>query len=108
MLLAHAITLTKARSYVAALADRASTAEASSAYEHALIELDWIHGDDVPALDTLGLTSDHDILILDAITTILQLADYAYVLETGRIVLEGPGEQLLDDEGVRKAYLGED
>ena len=50
MLLAHAITQTKARSYVAALADRASTAEASSAYEHALIELDWIHGDDVPAL----------------------------------------------------------
>jgi len=77
MLLAHAITLTKARSYVAALADRASTAQASSAYEHALIELDWIHGDHVPALDTLGLTTDHDdILILDAITTILQLADY--------------------------------
>jgi hypothetical protein len=76
MLLAHAITLTKARSYVAALADRASTAEASSAYEHALIELDWIHGDDVPALDTLGLTTDRDILILDAITTILQLADF--------------------------------
>jgi len=76
MLLAHAITLTKARSYVAALADRASSAEASSVYEHALIELDWIHGDDVPALDTLGLSTDRDILILDAITTILQLRDY--------------------------------
>ncbi len=76
MLLGHAITLTKARSCVAALADRASTAEASSAYEHILIELDWIHGDDVPALDTLGLSTDHDILIVDAITTILQLADY--------------------------------
>jgi hypothetical protein len=76
MLLAHAITLTKARSYVAALADRASTAEASSAYEHALIELDWIHGDDVPALDTLGLTSDRDVLLLDATTAILQLAAY--------------------------------
>jgi hypothetical protein len=76
MLLAHAITLTKARSYVAALADRASTPEASSAYEHALIELDWIHGDEVPGLDTLGLTTDRDILLLDATTAILQLATY--------------------------------
>jgi hypothetical protein len=76
MLLAHALTLTKARSYVAALADRARTAEASSAYEHALIELDWIHGDDVPALDTLGLTTDRDILLLDASTAVLQLAAY--------------------------------
>jgi hypothetical protein len=76
MLLAQAITLTRARSYVAALADRASTVEASSAYEHALIELDWIHGDDVPALDTLGLTTDRDILLLDATTAILQLADH--------------------------------
>lgn len=76
MLLAHAITLTKARSYVAALADRASTAEASSAYEQALIELDWIHDDDVPALDMLGLTTDRDVLLLDATTTILELGAY--------------------------------
>jgi hypothetical protein len=76
MLLAHAIALAKARSYLAGLADRASTAEASSAYEHALLELDSIHGDAVPALDTLGLTTDRDILLLDATTTILQLAAY--------------------------------
>ncbi|AMW33812.2 ABC transporter ATP-binding protein [Fervidobacterium islandicum] len=36
----------------------------------------------------------------------LKLADYAYVLETGRIVLEGTGKELLEDERVRKAYLG--
>jgi len=30
------------------------------------------------------------------------------VLETGRIVLSGTGAALLRDEGVRKAYLGED
>ncbi|KAF2961889.1 ABC transporter ATP-binding protein [Fervidobacterium sp. 2310opik-2] len=36
----------------------------------------------------------------------LKLADYAYVLETGRIVLEGTGKDLLEDERVRKAYLG--
>jgi branched-chain amino acid transport system ATP-binding protein len=38
----------------------------------------------------------------------LELADQAYVLETGRVVLSGPGRELLHDEGVRKAYLGED
>jgi branched-chain amino acid transport system ATP-binding protein len=48
------------------------------------------------------------LLVEQNASAALQLADYAYVLETGRIVLEGPGPQLLDDEGVRKAYLGED
>ncbi|MGE5588074.1 MAG: ABC transporter ATP-binding protein [Clostridia bacterium] len=37
----------------------------------------------------------------------LKLADYAYVLETGTITMEGPGQELLENEDVRKAYLGE-
>lgn len=37
----------------------------------------------------------------------LEIADYGYVLETGRITLSGPGKQLLADERVKKAYLGE-
>jgi len=37
----------------------------------------------------------------------LNIADRAYVLETGQIVLSGPAKALLRDEGVRKAYLGE-
>jgi len=37
----------------------------------------------------------------------LTVAHYAYVLETGKVVLEGPGSDLLKDEGVRRAYLGE-
>ena len=37
----------------------------------------------------------------------LQIADYGYVIETGSIVLEGTGQDLLDDERVKKAYLGE-
>ena len=37
----------------------------------------------------------------------LNVADYAYVLETGRVILEGSGRKLLQDERVRKAYLGE-
>lgn len=36
----------------------------------------------------------------------LKIADYAYVLETGRISLSGTGEELLANEQVRKAYLG--
>ena len=36
----------------------------------------------------------------------LTLAGYGYVLETGRLVLEGPAADLLRNEGVRKAYLG--
>lgn len=36
----------------------------------------------------------------------LSLADYGYVLETGRIVLHGPNEELRASELVRKAYLG--
>jgi hypothetical protein len=76
MLLAHAVTLTAARSYIAALADHARTVEASSAYERALVELDWIHGDDVPALDTYGLTDDRDILMAVASSAIEQFAGY--------------------------------
>lgn len=37
----------------------------------------------------------------------LKVADYAYVLETGHIILEGPAQQLRNDERVRKAYLGQ-
>lgn len=37
----------------------------------------------------------------------LTIANYAYVLETGSIALEGSGSDLLEDERVKKAYLGE-
>jgi branched-chain amino acid transport system ATP-binding protein len=36
----------------------------------------------------------------------LSIADRGYVLSTGRLVLEGKASDLLDDEGLRKAYLG--
>ncbi len=38
----------------------------------------------------------------------LKLSDWAYVLEVGQITLDGTGEQLLGDDRVRRAYLGED
>jgi len=36
----------------------------------------------------------------------LKLADRAYVLETGRVVLTGSGEEVLNNDMVKKAYLG--
>jgi len=37
----------------------------------------------------------------------LNVADYGYVLETGSIVLEGTGKELLGDRRIKEAYLGE-
>jgi branched-chain amino acid transport system ATP-binding protein len=36
----------------------------------------------------------------------LRIADYAYVLETGNIVLSGKGSDLLNDENIKQSYLG--
>ena len=36
----------------------------------------------------------------------LKASDYAYVLETGRLSMEGSGEDLLSNEAIREAYLG--
>ena len=37
----------------------------------------------------------------------LSIADRAYVLETGSITLEGKASELLDNDDIKKAYLGE-
>ena len=36
----------------------------------------------------------------------LSIADRAYVLETGKVVMEGNAKDMLSDESVKKAYLG--
>jgi hypothetical protein len=77
MLLSHAIALAEARSYVAALADTAVTFEASVEYERVLLQLDWIHGDDVPGLDASGLTDDRNVLFSNAESAIEELVDFA-------------------------------
>lgn len=38
----------------------------------------------------------------------LKLADRGYVLETGKVVLEGPADELLENAEVKRAYLGKD
>lgn len=38
----------------------------------------------------------------------LKLADRGYVLETGRVILEGPADELMENAEVKRAYLGKD
>ena len=37
----------------------------------------------------------------------MSIADRVYVLETGTITMEGPASELINDESIKKAYLGE-
>ncbi len=46
------------------------------------------------------------LLVEQNVNTTLRIVDRAYVLEQGRIVLEGTGEQLLGNTHVQEAYLG--
>jgi branched-chain amino acid transport system ATP-binding protein len=57
----------------------------------------------IRALHRRGLTV---ILVEQNVAVSLKLAARAYVLENGRIVMSGPGEELLHDDRVRQAYLG--
>jgi branched-chain amino acid transport system ATP-binding protein len=36
----------------------------------------------------------------------LKIADYGYVLETGKLALEGKAQDLLEDTSIAEAYLG--
>lgn len=46
------------------------------------------------------------LLVEQNVVASLELADYAYVLENGSVVLSGSGKELLKDDRVRQAYLG--
>jgi branched-chain amino acid transport system ATP-binding protein len=46
------------------------------------------------------------LLVEQNVRESLDLADRAYVLQTGRTILEGTGQELLDSDLVRQAYLG--
>ena len=60
-------------------------------------------------LDTIKLVNQQGVSVLlveQSLHKALAIADYGYVIQTGRIVMEGTGQQLLDNEDVKKAYLG--
>lgn len=59
--------------------------------------------DIIKDINKLGVTI---LLIEQNAKAALEIADYGYVMETGTIVMEGPGSELLNNEDVKKAYLG--
>jgi branched-chain amino acid transport system ATP-binding protein len=58
----------------------------------------------IEKLNAKGITI---LLVEQNAAMALQIADRGYVLETGSVVLEGTGKELLTNEKVRKTYLGE-
>ena len=59
--------------------------------------------DMIKKVNSLGTTV---LLVEQNAKKALSIADRAYVLEIGNIVKTGTGAELLDDEDIRKAYLG--
>lgn len=57
----------------------------------------------VQTLRNLGLTI---LLVEQNVYQSLMISDFTYVLETGKIVLEGKGKEVLKEEHIRQAYLG--
>jgi branched-chain amino acid transport system ATP-binding protein len=57
----------------------------------------------IQAINAQGVTI---LLVEQNALMALTIADQGYVLESGRIVLSGAGPELIDDERVRRAYLG--
>ena len=58
-------------------------------------------------LRTLNQTEKVSMLLVEQNASLaLDLADHAYLIETGRLVMEGPAKRLRDDENIRRAYLG--
>jgi branched-chain amino acid transport system ATP-binding protein len=56
-----------------------------------------------------GIARDEGITVLiveQNANLVLKFADYAYVLESGRIALDGDAEQVQSDEAIRRSYLG--
>jgi branched-chain amino acid transport system ATP-binding protein len=60
-------------------------------------------------LETIQFINSHGVAVLlveQNLRKALEIADYGYVIQTGRIVMEGKGRDLLEDESIKKAYLG--
>ena len=60
----------------------------------------------MPAVRTINEAGVTILLVEQNVQHTLSIASQAYVLESGRVVLAGPGRELLGDERLRRAYLG--
>jgi len=54
-------------------------------------------------ISKLGITV---LLVEQEVSTVFKMTSRNYVLSSGKIIAEGPGDQLLQDEVLRKTYLG--
>ena len=57
----------------------------------------------IKEISALGITV---LLVEQEVSTVFKMASRNYVLSSGKIIAEGSGEQLLQDEVIRKTYLG--
>jgi branched-chain amino acid transport system ATP-binding protein len=57
----------------------------------------------IAEIRTLGITI---LLVEQEVSTVFKMASRNYVLSSGKIIAEGLGDQLLQDEVLRKTYLG--
>jgi branched-chain amino acid transport system ATP-binding protein len=60
-------------------------------------------------LDTIRLINERGVSVLlveQSLHKALSIADYGYVIQTGRIVMEGVGRDLLNNPDIKRAYLG--
>jgi branched-chain amino acid transport system ATP-binding protein len=58
-------------------------------------------------IETINREMDTTILVVEQNAKIaLQISDYAYIMETGKIVLEGPSKELKDNPDVKEFYMG--
>ncbi|MGD8229106.1 MAG: branched-chain amino acid ABC transporter ATP-binding protein, partial [Desulfobacteraceae bacterium] len=54
-------------------------------------------------INNLGITV---LLVEQEVSTVFKMASRNYVLSSGKIIAQGTGDQLLQDEVIRKTYLG--
>jgi branched-chain amino acid transport system ATP-binding protein len=59
--------------------------------------------DTIARLKAEGITI---LLVEQNVRETLEISDRGYILQTGRVVREGSGAELLDSESVQKAFLG--
>jgi branched-chain amino acid transport system ATP-binding protein len=57
----------------------------------------------IQEISKLGITV---LLVEQEVSTVFRMTSRNYVLSSGKIIAEGPGEQLLENEVIRKTYLG--
>jgi branched-chain amino acid transport system ATP-binding protein len=57
----------------------------------------------IRSINGLGVTI---LLVEQNVLQALEMADRAYVLETGRVVLEGPARELAESSSLKAAFLG--